>query len=110
MGDSAIIHLARAFIMNPEVYLMQRPLSNFSGIRAMSVLKDVFRQCVTDKGLCMPEKGKADRRPRTLFFTPETREQAEAADIAWLLECKKPSKSKHTMDVKPVAPTAIDKE
>lgn len=98
--DRGIVHLARAFIMNPEILVLQRPLSNFSAVRAMKVLNGVFKEFVDQKGLAMDAAGKDARRPRTLFFVPESEEQAHAADIIWELEVKDKSVSKSTMTVK----------
>lgn len=98
--DTAIVHLARAFVMNPEILVLQRPLSNFSTRRATNVLEDVFVNFVARKGVCLPEEGEGDRRPRTLFYVPESEEQAQAASVIWALEVQDESVSKITMNVR----------
>jgi len=98
--DQAIVHLVRGFLMNPEILVLQRPLSNFSAERGLNVLKDCFVPFVRKKGLCLPEAGEADRRPRTMFFVPESTDQAKEADVVWALEEKDPKVSSQTMTVK----------
>lgn len=78
--ERAKINLARAFIMNPEVLVLQRPLFHFYEHEQVWML-DVIRKHVRYRGLGLPDEGWAYRRPRTCFFSPETRVQAEAADI-----------------------------
>lgn len=101
--DRAIVHLARAFLMNPEILVLQRPLSNFATDRARIVLDNVFKGFVHKKGVCLPEAGQADRRPRTLFFVCESQEQAQVADVVWALEVKDKAVSKVTMNVQELA-------
>jgi len=97
--DAGVIHLSRAFIMNPEVLFLQRPLSNFSGPRAESVLKDVFVPFVHDEGFCEYQNAPEDQLKRTLFYVPEDENQAGVADVVWKLELKDETTSKSTMRV-----------
>jgi len=80
--EKAKIHLARAFIMNPEVMVLQRPLSHFNPHDQQIICK-LLREHVTNRGLELPEAPEGMRRPRTVFFSSETKEQAEQADIVW---------------------------
>jgi len=76
------LHMARAFLANPEVIVLDRPLMHF-GPDYVPVLLDLFRDHVHNKGIGMPEASRISRRPRTLFYTAETREQLRGADVIW---------------------------
>merc|ERR1711924_581334 len=79
------IHLARAFIMNPEVMALQRPLYHFAKNTAEEMLK-LIKKYVDNRGLCLPEDTVHKRCPRTVFFSPETKEQAKMADVVWQID------------------------
>lgn len=79
------VHLARAFIMNPEVMVLQRPLCHF-GEHASKHMLEVIREHIQNRGLCLPEESRGRRRPRTVFFSNETVAQAAAADIIWVCD------------------------
>merc|ERR1712087_109366 len=78
--ELAKISLARAFIMNPEVLVLHKPLYGLKEKTASLVL-DLIREQVVHRGLCLPKKGTRNRRPRTVFFCTETAAQQKAADI-----------------------------
>merc|ERR1712050_73533 len=82
MGELSLVHLARAFIMNPEVMVLQRPLRNYNEARSRRVL-EVMKFHVRERGLALPENQRPHRRPRTMFFSAENSFQAAAADIIW---------------------------
>eukprot|EP00928_Gymnodinium_smaydae_P087507 TRINITY_DN71762_c0_g1_i1.p1 TRINITY_DN71762_c0_g1~~TRINITY_DN71762_c0_g1_i1.p1 ORF type:complete len:872 (+),score=144.38 TRINITY_DN71762_c0_g1_i1:79-2694(+) len=83
--DLVKLHLARAFIMNPEVMVLQRPLSHFDPDQ-QSVFMDVVRQHVQGKGLYLPKAGRSARRPRTVFISVENADHARQADVVWRVE------------------------
>jgi len=63
-----LIHLARAFICNPEVLVLHEP-TFFLQAELHVVVMDALREFVKHRGL-MPEKDNLDsRRPRTLIFS-----------------------------------------
>mmetsp|Transcript_72169 Transcript_72169/g.168920 ORF Transcript_72169/g.168920 Transcript_72169/m.168920 type:complete len:800 (+) Transcript_72169:45-2444(+) len=79
------IHLARAFIMNPEVLVLQRPLHHYDAATSR-LMEDLLKDHVRQSGLALPEEGRASRRPRTCFFTVEDTSQAEAADMVMRIQ------------------------
>lgn len=79
------LHLARAFLMNPEVMVLQRPLYHFSQ-QAQETVLQMLREHVDKKGVGMPEASIGRRRPRTVFYTAEMEHHEEAADIVWDVE------------------------
>jgi len=83
--ERAKIHLARGFVMNPEVLVLQRPLANFNTEEGKRMLS-VFEEFAENKGICMPLQGRDDMRPRTLFFVPEDQSQAQRASAVWSLK------------------------
>jgi ABC-type multidrug transport system fused ATPase/permease subunit len=80
--DKVKIHLARAFIMNPEVMIMHRPLYHFSDSVAEKVLQ-LMKQHHKNRGMCMPLTTLGRRRPRTLFYTTDADWQDNEADLIW---------------------------
>jgi len=76
------IHLARALIMNPEVLVLHRPLSNYDNKNAERIM-NVLKRHVSNRGFHVPEEGRNRRRPRSVFFTASTPKQAMEADIIW---------------------------
>jgi ABC-type nitrate/sulfonate/bicarbonate transport system ATPase subunit len=85
-GTKAHIHLARAFIMNPEVLVMHRPFVNHHGKKNYNLLKDALQQHKSNRGFKMDESKSDCRRPRTIFFSADQQEVLEDnADIKWKL-------------------------
>lgn len=72
------IHIARAFIMNPEIMVMHRPLYHFdegSGKKMLELINAHHK----NRGMCMPLTTMGRRRPRTVFITTdETQDWQEA--------------------------------
>jgi hypothetical protein len=89
-SEKAKIHLARAFIMNPEVIVMHRPLYHFDDVVGRCML-GLVRQHHRNRGLCMPTATMSRRRPRTVFMTTEAEWQEGAADVTWHLDVKEKS-------------------
>eukprot|EP00930_Biecheleria_cincta_P013357 TRINITY_DN11951_c0_g1_i2.p1 TRINITY_DN11951_c0_g1~~TRINITY_DN11951_c0_g1_i2.p1 ORF type:complete len:809 (+),score=134.74 TRINITY_DN11951_c0_g1_i2:116-2542(+) len=80
--DTVKISLARAILMNPEVLVLHRPFHHYdndTGDRALKQLKEHHK----NRGLGMPEEERLCRRPRSVFYSPETEGQAEKADVVW---------------------------
>lgn len=89
-SQKANIHLARALIMNPEVMVMHRPFMHFpaagdEGGKTAERIRDVFLEHRDNRGFQMDISDKHLRRPRTMFFTPDSSEEAAIADICWML-------------------------
>jgi len=82
--ERAKIHLARAFIMNPEVMVLNRPCCHCDSqtVETSNTLR-LMREMVDTRGVGLSPATIHRRRPRTAFFTPETDSQAEIADIVW---------------------------
>jgi len=79
------LHIARALIANPEVLVVQRALQAFEEEVASDML-DVLRKHVKERGLGLPEDGRASRRPRNVFFCTESASQAVQADAVWQMD------------------------
>jgi len=77
--------LIRAMLMNPEVLVLHRPFHNYDIYTQKKVL-DVLLKHKENRGLGLPKADWANRRPRTIFFTPESMEQAKAADVIWQID------------------------
>ena len=78
--DQAAIHLARAFVMNPEVLVMHRPTIHFDSDRADNVYR-LLHEYVECRGIELPPSERDRRRPRTCFMTTSSREEATSADV-----------------------------
>jgi len=86
-SDKAKLHLARALIVNPDVLVLQRPLSHYDEPESKKVMK-VIQSHVKNRGLCLPEGTLSRRRPRTCFLTPESLEQTRSAQVIYRLDAK----------------------
>merc|ERR1712113_1299464 len=80
--------LARALIMNPEVALFQRPFQHYPDFHDKTLMK-VFKKHCKNRGFCLPKDDIGFRRPRTLFFSPESTKQAAQADVAWQMDTER---------------------
>merc|ERR1711879_8306 len=61
--ELAKISLARAFVVNPEVLVLHRPLYGLKEKTASLVL-NLIREQVVHRGLCLPQSSARNRRPR----------------------------------------------
>lgn len=77
--DRILIHLARAFIMNPDVLILHKPLSQLDEYRARLVL-DLLREFVDLRGIEKSPEGRLLRRPRTCIFSVADSRYADVAD------------------------------
>jgi len=78
--DQAAIHLARAFVMNPEVLVMHRPTIHFDILRAENVYT-LLHEFVEYRGIELAASERERRRPRTCFMTSSSFEEAKRADM-----------------------------
>jgi len=83
--DRANICLVRALLMNPEMLILQRPLHFYQPSEQSGVMR-IIRQHIANRGIGLPKDTKKYRRPRTLFFSPETPEQTKEADLIWQID------------------------
>lgn len=80
--ELAKIHLARAFIMNPEVLVLQRPLMHYSQLQSSrQLVLSLIRKHVDNRGLCLPAETVQRRRPRTCFFSTQSEADTLVADV-----------------------------
>jgi len=63
-----LIHLARAFICNPEVLVLHEP-TFFLPKELCVVVMDALREFVTNRGLVPDKEDVESRRPRTVLFS-----------------------------------------
>jgi len=76
------LHLARAFIYNPEVLIMHRPVDEFDNDMAQHVL-GLMREFVDGRGVEVDAGDFELRRPRTLFFSAGNAARTGIADVVW---------------------------
>jgi len=79
-AEMAKISIARAMIVNPDVMLLHSPLQCYNRLAQDEILAAV-RKHVANRGLSRPEDTVGLRGPRTVFFTPESADQAKMGDI-----------------------------
>merc|ERR1712194_821730 len=84
-AEQAEIHIARAFIMNPEVLLMHRPFCHFHRESETARLSSAMCGHRDTRGLYLPSETVSHRRPRTIFFTVDSPSQMAIADWLWEL-------------------------
>lgn len=66
--DKKRVHLARAFVYNPEIMVIARPVDDVD-LQNLRKTMDLFREFVGNRGVELDEKTKWLRRPRTALFT-----------------------------------------
>jgi ABC-type multidrug transport system fused ATPase/permease subunit len=64
----ARLTLARAFIMNPEVLVVNKPTMAFNAREKQDIIR-ALRSHVDERGLALPQDEWRLRRPRTVFFS-----------------------------------------
>ena len=79
------VHLARGFIMNPEILVLQQPFMHL-GDGEDDMLVASLRERIDCRGIAMPPESMGRRRPRTVFMTCDSAEEEEAADVFWFIE------------------------
>lgn len=80
--EIAKLQLARALIMNPEVLILQGPLSHFYDKTAVEVWK-ALQEHVRNRGFQLPSADARLRRPRTMLFSPTSVDQLRDVDYIW---------------------------
>lgn len=83
--DTAMVHLARALIANPEVLVVHRPARHFDA-RTGELIMRLLREFVNNRGIEIDRESRHRRRPRTCFFSTDSQWAAEQADLAWLVQ------------------------
>jgi len=78
------LHLARALITNPDIMALQRPLHHYSPSAGEQVLR-VIKMHILNRGLHLPGD-KAQRRPRSVFFSCDSMDHAKEADVIWQVD------------------------
>eukprot|EP00747_Dinoflagellata_sp_TGD_P079192 gnl/TRDRNA2_/TRDRNA2_160413_c0_seq1.p1 gnl/TRDRNA2_/TRDRNA2_160413_c0~~gnl/TRDRNA2_/TRDRNA2_160413_c0_seq1.p1 ORF type:complete len:677 (+),score=133.86 gnl/TRDRNA2_/TRDRNA2_160413_c0_seq1:72-2033(+) len=81
-GEKAKLNLARSLIMNPEVLVLQRPLSHYDN-EAGDLVLNALVEHVRNRGVCLPSNTCHRRRPRTMFMSPSTQKELRNADNIW---------------------------
>jgi len=95
-SDAVKLHIARGFVANPHVLLLNRPFIFFSTKAMRQRMEDLVDTFVSQRGLALPEVDEAElraRRPRTVFFTTSLQDEVKA-DVVWHIENKKIAKDK----------------
>jgi ABC-type transport system involved in cytochrome bd biosynthesis fused ATPase/permease subunit len=78
------LHLARAFIANPEVLVMELPTALFDQRSAHNLL-DVIREHVDMKGLYVDARHRVTARPRTCVLSTMRPEACNVADKVYVV-------------------------
>mmetsp|Transcript_8545 Transcript_8545/g.20284 ORF Transcript_8545/g.20284 Transcript_8545/m.20284 type:complete len:841 (-) Transcript_8545:23-2545(-) len=76
------LQLARAFLHNPHVLALTRPVQELDE-DLRQVILSCFQEFVTARGLDMDHLDVAHRRPRTVIFTTGATDQYDIADYVW---------------------------
>eukprot|EP00928_Gymnodinium_smaydae_P048082 TRINITY_DN32120_c0_g1_i1.p1 TRINITY_DN32120_c0_g1~~TRINITY_DN32120_c0_g1_i1.p1 ORF type:complete len:842 (+),score=208.30 TRINITY_DN32120_c0_g1_i1:148-2673(+) len=76
------LNIARAFVCNPEVLAMQRPVDELDE-QFVPTLLQTFRRFVDDRGIEVDPRSISRRRPRTLFFSANKIPQNAVSDVVW---------------------------
>jgi len=84
-SERVLIHLARAFIYNPEVLVMNRPTTRLPDATANLVIQ-LMSEFVNQKGVEMPQQDSWRRRPRTAFVSFVRLGGVKAADVVWKVD------------------------
>ncbi|CAK9111833.1 unnamed protein product [Durusdinium trenchii] len=88
--EKCLLHLARAFVMNPEVMILHKPLEHFDHIFARRVV-DLLREFVDLRGIEKPQDTLHLRRPRTCIFSVGQTNSLEDVDMLLQVSNKKVS-------------------
>jgi len=85
ISDVMLVHLARAFIYNPEILVMNRPTSQLPEQLANEVF-GLLREFVDNRGIELPRESSEKRRPRTAFISFARAGGVLNSDIVWVVE------------------------
>jgi len=86
-SDRVLIHLARAFIYNAEVMVMNRPTIRLPESTSKLVI-GLITDFVQNKGVELSASDLWRRRPRTAFVSFVRLQGVQAADVVWKVEDK----------------------
>jgi ABC-type Na+ transport system ATPase subunit NatA len=84
-AEQAMVHIVRALVMNPEVMVLQRPMTHFDHHTQESLMQ-ALKDHVAERGLEMGFHPKELRRPRTVIYSTEYEWAAKMADVQLVLE------------------------
>jgi ABC-type multidrug transport system fused ATPase/permease subunit len=84
-SEKVLIHLARAFIYNPEVLVMNKPTVRLPDNTANLVIQ-LISEFVNQKGVELPQQETWRRRPRTAFVSFVRLGGVQAADVVWKVD------------------------
>jgi ABC-type multidrug transport system fused ATPase/permease subunit len=79
------LHLARAFVANPEFMVLDRPANAFD-LLTQEIILDLIKDHVKGKGLYMDQENAHFRRPRTLAFSSDHAHACRIADQIFLVQ------------------------
>eukprot|EP00747_Dinoflagellata_sp_TGD_P155445 gnl/TRDRNA2_/TRDRNA2_177579_c1_seq3.p1 gnl/TRDRNA2_/TRDRNA2_177579_c1~~gnl/TRDRNA2_/TRDRNA2_177579_c1_seq3.p1 ORF type:complete len:791 (+),score=130.85 gnl/TRDRNA2_/TRDRNA2_177579_c1_seq3:108-2480(+) len=80
--EMSLVHLARAFVFNPNILVAHKPTAPFNKAKAKFVMKLLFEFCVLS-GIEM-DGDKTHRRPRTVFYSSdEPADSQDHANLVW---------------------------
>jgi len=85
ISDVMLVHLARAFIYNPEILVMNRPTSQLPESLASEVF-GMLREFVDNRGIELPKDGAVKRRPRTAFISFARAGGVLNSDVVWVVD------------------------
>jgi len=87
MAQLKKIHLARSFVANPEVLVLERPTAGLDGV-TLQRLMQLFRLYVDQRGLIDDGSDESDhlKRPRTVIYTTERLEACVVADNVYMVK------------------------
>lgn len=81
------VHLARAFVYNPEILALHRPVDEVDATQ-LDLILDLLRDFVDQRGLELDSTQMLKRRPRTVIFTSGHARSSvctRIADVVWSL-------------------------
>eukprot|EP00747_Dinoflagellata_sp_TGD_P155436 gnl/TRDRNA2_/TRDRNA2_177579_c1_seq2.p1 gnl/TRDRNA2_/TRDRNA2_177579_c1~~gnl/TRDRNA2_/TRDRNA2_177579_c1_seq2.p1 ORF type:complete len:781 (+),score=124.60 gnl/TRDRNA2_/TRDRNA2_177579_c1_seq2:108-2450(+) len=80
--DMSLVHLARAFVFNPNILVVHKPTTPFNTEKS-NFLMGVLKEFCQESGIAVAGD-KAHRRPRTLFYSSDEKISSQAhADLVW---------------------------
>jgi len=85
ISDVMLVHLARAFIYNPEILVMNRPTSQLPESLASEVF-GMLREFVDNRGIELPKESASKRRPRTAFISFARAGGVLNSDVVWVVD------------------------
>lgn len=80
--EKCLLHIARAFVANPHVLVLHKPLEHFNTLMSQRIV-DLLREFVDNRGLEKPAETFSTRRPRTVIFSVENVESLGQADMLY---------------------------